>query len=136
MRRGADGAGEMGEHRVGVAGRHRDEKVGGIGKRPGDIGRGRRAVPGKGRDPLPRRPLGRAHRAADPLGPRRDRTGKGAGAVAEAEDEQAQPGAHEASRVGRSGLILRPAAESAISVFSRRSRVSSCLALITHQIAG
>ena len=61
---------------------------------------------------------------------------KRAGAVAEAEDEEADGLAHALRRGGVSGLIFRPAAESAISVASRRSRVSSCLALITHQIAG
>jgi hypothetical protein len=37
---------------------------------------------------------------------------------------------------GVSGLIVRPPAESAISVASRRARVSGFLALITHQSAG
>ena len=67
---------------------------------------------------------------------RREGAGKGAGAVAEAEDEEADGLVHGFFPGGVSSLILRPAAESAISVASRRSRVASCLALITHQTAG
>ena len=48
-----------------------------------------------------------------------------------APDRRGQP----AGRVGLSGLISSPAAQSAISVASRRSRVSGRFALITHHVA-
>ena len=117
----------------------RDDNVGGEADRLGDAVRLAMAVEQERTEALARPvpPRSRRERVVPPIHVRAALHGAGEGGagIAEAEDEQTDRLAHVSPGRLRC-LILRPAAESAISVASRLALVSARLALITHQIAG